>query len=356
MTGIHSVILAGGQGTRFWPVSRASLPKQFLSIEEGSPSLIKKTTLRALKLSDPDSIWSVTSDALAPLVAEHVPESRIISEPIAKNTAASIGLSAIHIAHVDPNAVMVVMPSDHAIKNEDALIDVLRLSAKVARSIPVLVTIGIAPESPHTGFGYIKKGKAIPGFDGVYSVQRFFEKPNLERAIEYVKSGDFFWNSGMFVWSVQSILDAIHDELPDLYEGLIEIKSVIGTPKEKEVTQKVFNALEGVSIDIGVLEHVKNTVVVPASEFGWNDVGAWDAWAEYFDVDADNNRTQGDVSLIESSGCVVRSHGPHVAVLGAEDLVVITSSDAILVCPKNKVQDVRKIVDNLKKKNRTELI
>jgi len=356
MTGIHSVILAGGQGTRFWPVSRASLPKQFLSIEEGAPSLIKKTAMRALKLSDKNAIWSVTSEALASLVGEHVPESKIISEPIPKNTAASIGLSAIHIAHVDPHAVMVVMPSDHAIKNEDALIETLRTAAKVAKSIPVLVTIGISPDSPHTGFGYIKKGKSIPGFDGVFSVQRFFEKPSLERAIEYVKSGDFYWNSGMFVWSVQSILDAIHDEMPDLFEGLTEIKSVIGTSKEKEVTKKVFNALEGVSIDIGVLEHVKNSVVVPASDFGWNDVGAWDAWAEYFDVDAENNRTQGDVSLIESTGCIVRSHGPHVAVLGAEDLVIITSKDAILVCPKNKVQDVKKIVENLKKKERINLI
>lgn len=345
---IHSVILAGGQGTRFWPVSRVSLPKQFLSITHDQKSLIRATADRAIQVSTKDNLWVVSTSPLHKLVSEHVPEAKIIVESVPRNTAASIGLAAIKIGSVDPNGVMIILPSDHAVKNEKYLISLLKEAAELAAKQPLLVTFGIRPTSPQTGYGYIRRGGAIHGFDNAFFVRRFFEKPNQERAQEYVQAGDFLWNSGMFAWSVSSILAAIEDELPLLHAGLQEIKNSLGTKQEEEVIARVFDGLESISIDFGVLEHVRNTAVIQADDFGWNDVGAWDAWAEYFQSDKAGNQIEGEVLMIESERCIVRSSGRLIAVLGLEDLVVIESQDATLICPRERVQDVRKVVDQLR--------
>lgn len=350
---IVPVILAGGQGTRFWPVSRKKLPKQFLSISDDGRSLIRCTADRALKIAKND-LMVVTTDPLRGLVSEHVPEARVIVEPEARNTAASIGLAAAYMK--DLNDIMVILPSDHVVENEEVFSSLLIEAANLANTQPLLVTFGIKPTSPNTGYGYIRRGGAINGFENAYFVRRFFEKPNLERARDYVNSGDYLWNSGMFAWSGKSILAAIEDELPALYQGILKIREGIGTPDEVKVTKEVFSDLENISIDFGVLEHVKNTAVIQASDFGWNDVGAWDSWAQYFSVDPAGNKIEGDAVTVESTGCIIKSRGRHVAVLGVKDLVVIETDDATLVCPRDRVQDVKKVVEVLNEKKREDLL
>lgn len=350
---IIPVILAGGQGTRFWPVSRRKLPKQFLSISDDGKSLIRATADRALKVGS-NGLFVVTTDPLRALVSEHVPESKVIVEPEPKNTAASIGLAAAYFKNLDD--IMLVLPSDHVVENEEVFTALLKEAANLANTQPLLVTFGIKPTSPNTGYGYIRRGGAINGFDNAYFVRRFFEKPNLERAEDYVRSGDYLWNSGMFAWSARSILAAIEDELPGLYEGLKKIRDAIDTPKEASVIAQVFSELENISIDFGVLEHVKNTAVIQASDFGWNDVGAWDSWAAYFEMDKAGNKIEGDAVTVESSGCIIKSKGRHVAVLGVKDLVVIETDDATLVCPRDRVQDVKKVVEVLNEKKREDLL
>lgn len=347
------VILAGGQGTRFWPVSRRKLPKQFLSITDSGKSLIRSTADRALKIAS-NGLIIMTTEPLKSLVKEHVPEAMVITEPEPKNTAASIGLAAVYFEN--PDDIMLVLPSDHVVENEEVFTQLLKDASNLASTQPLLVTFGIKPTSPNTGYGYIRRGGAINGFSNAYFIRRFFEKPNLERAEDYVRSGDYLWNSGMFAWSAKNILAAIEDEIPSLYSGLMRIKDAIDTPNETSVVAEVFSELDNTSIDFGVLEHVKNTAVIQTSDFGWNDVGAWDSWGQYFEVDSSGNKVEGDALAVESTGCIIKSKGRHVAVLGVKDLVIIETDDATLVCPKYRVQDVKKVVEVLNERKREDLL
>lgn len=346
--------MAGGQGTRFWPVSRMKRPKQFLSISDDGESLIQATARRVLPLVGEQSTYIVTNKLHEPLIRQHVPDAVVISEPMGRNTAASIGLAAIYVDKQCPDAVCVVLPADHAIGNDELLCQALRRAADVARTHDSLVTIGVRPLSPHTGYGYIKRGAEIE--KGAFHVDRFFEKPSLERAEQYLESGNFYWNSGMFVWRTGTILTAIKNYLPDLHKALEEIRAAIGSPEEETVLERVFPTLESISIDFGVLEHARNCAVIEAEPFGWNDVGSWDAWAEHFERDSDGNLLRGDVLAIESKNCVVHSDHKMTAILGVENLVVIDSGDALLICPSSEVQEVRKIVEALKQRRRTELL
>lgn len=351
---IFAVILAGGQGTRFWPVSRMKRPKQFLSISDDGESLIQATARRVRPLVGEASTFIVTNKLHEPLIRQHVPDAVVVSEPIGRNTAASIGLAAIYVDAHCSDAVCVVLPADHAIGNDELLCQALKRASDVARTQDLLVTIGVRPLSPHTGYGYIKRGNSIDR--NAFRVDRFFEKPSLERAEQYLEAGNYYWNSGMFVWRTSTILSAIKDFLPDLHKGLMEIRDAIGTPQEQLVLDRVFPTLESISIDFGVLEHARNCAVIDAEPFGWNDVGSWDAWAEHFERDSDSNLLRGDVLAIESKNCVVQSEHKFTAILGVENLVVIDSGDALLICPSSEVQEVRKIVEALKQKRRTELL
>jgi mannose-1-phosphate guanylyltransferase len=350
---IRSVILAGGQGARFWPISRRHKPKQFLSINSSGESLIQATARRIEPLAGKDNLIVVTEAQLEPLIREHVSYAKVIGEPMRRNTAASIGLAAAAIAKQDPNIVMACFPADHAVADEPKLLAVLREAATLAAKHDVLVTIGIRPSFPHTGYGYMKRGAPIAG--NGYAVSRFYEKPNLERAKRYFESGEFFWNSGMFVWRAGVILEAFREFMPQLYDGLMKIQAAMGTPQEKKVMKDVFDTLESISIDFGVLEHARNCALLAAEPFGWNDVGSWDAWAENFETDSQKNLLHGDALVIDCRNCVVHSQQRLTAVIGAQDLVIIDSGDALLVCPRSHVQDVRKIVDELKKRNRENL-
>jgi mannose-1-phosphate guanylyltransferase len=355
--GVVVTILAGGQGTRFWPISRMKRPKQFLSISKDGESLIQATAHRVEPLTGGahgSGLCIVTNKLHEALIREHVPYARVLCEPVAKNTAASIGLAAIYHKHVEGDPVLLVLPADHAVKDPAALLETYRDAIAVARERPLLVTIGVPPTSPNTGYGYIKKGKRVT--DGVFAVSRFFEKPNEQRALKYFESGEYLWNSGMFAWRCSTILAALQEHMPELYAGLLKIEAAIGTPQEHAVVAEVFAVLDSVSIDFGVLELAKNCAVVVGRQFGWNDVGSWDAWAEHFEVDENKNLKYGDALTIDSQNCVVHSKNRLIALVGVDDLVVIDSGDAMLVCPRSRVQDVRKVVEELKKLGRNDLM
>lgn len=351
---VHIAILAGGQGTRFWPVSRKDKPKQFLSVCNSGESLIQATARRVEALHEAGGLHVVSNVAHTPLLKEHVPEANLIIEPLARNTAAAIGLAAIKIQHnLQHDPVVVCLPADHTVKDEGALVATLADAITVASEQDALVTIGIQPSEPNTAYGYIKRGDKKTSTS--YAVARFYEKPNIERAKTYFSSGEFYWNSGMFVWRASVILKAIAEFMPDLSTALQRIKERIGTPEEENVIAKEFEKLESISIDFGVLEHAKNCMVVHAREFAWNDVGSWDAWSDQFSKDARGNVVKGEALLIDSRDCVVHAMDKKIAVLGANDLVVIDSGDALLVCPRDKVQDVKKIVVELQSQGREDL-
>lgn len=354
----YVVVLAGGQGSRFWPLSRCSRPKQFLSMSANKESLIQATVRRVLPLVSPDRVLVVASSRLVPLVKDHVPEAGIVIEPDARNTAACIGLSAVATMVRNPgrDAVLVVLPADHAVSDEEKLRGALREAVSIAGSSDTLVTIGIPPVSPHTGYGYIKRGEHIVG--RAYKVDRFFEKPNLQRARKYLEQGLYSWNSGMFVWRAAVILEAFKEHMPEMYNGLMRIREALEAGQKlgaSALIDSVFSDLESISIDFAVLEHARNCVVIDAEPFGWNDVGSWDQWAENFAADQDGNLVHGDALVIDSKECVVRSEGRLIAAVGLEGVVIVDSGDALLVVSRENVQDVRKVVSELKARGRNEL-
>jgi mannose-1-phosphate guanylyltransferase len=352
------VVLAGGQGSRFWPLSRSAKPKQFLSINESGESLIQSTVRRVEPLVGKDNIRVVAHAGLHGLIREHVPNAQILGEPSARNTAACIGLSAVY-AQVESKCsdpVLVVLPADHAVRDEEKLRNALADAIENARHREVLVTIGIPPTEPHTGYGYIKRGSLLSG--KAYQVERFFEKPSFERAQKYLEQGGFSWNSGMFVWRADVILSAFQSYLPQMYDGLMKIKGLLEASPAgvEEKVAEVFSSFESISIDFGVLEHARNCVVIEAEEFGWNDVGSWNQWAENFATDAEGNLIRGDAVVIDTTGCVIRSDKRLIAAVGLKDVVIIDTGDALLVAARDSVQEVRKVVDELKRRDRKDLM
>lgn len=352
------VVLAGGQGSRFWPLSRSAKPKQFLSIDESGESLIQSTVRRIEPLVGKSNVRVVAHAGLHALIREHVPNATILSEPSARNTAACIGLAAVH-AQVESGAadpVLVFLPADHAVRDEEKLRSALAEAIENARQGDVLVTIGIPPTEPHTGYGYIKRGAAVSG--KAFQVERFFEKPSAERAQKYLEQGGFSWNSGMFAWRADVILKAFQSYLPQMYDGLMKIKAILERNAGDVDLQvaEVFSSFESISIDFGILEHARNCVVIEADEFGWNDVGSWDQWAENFATDSDGNLIRGDAVVIDSTDCVIRSDKRLIAAVGLKDVVIIDTGDALLVVARDSVQEVRKVVDELKRRDRKDLM
>lgn len=353
------VIMAGGQGTRFWPFSRRNRPKQFLAIGPRNESLIQATARRARALTSTGKIVVVGNALHEPLIHEHVPFASILSEPDARNTAAALGFAALRVQRTNPGAVMVALPADHMIGDEDRFQRTIEDAAEIARTRDVLVTVGIVPTFPHTDYGYIRRGEKIQetrSRRGAFLVTRFFEKPSLQRARVYFGSDEFYWNSGIFVWRPEVLLQAIREYMPDLYQGLQKIDAALDTPSEKTVLTEVYESLECISIDFGVMEHARNCVVIDAEPFGWDDVGSWDAWAEHLGLDEEGNASRGDVLFMDSTGCIVHSEYRYTAVVGAEDLVVIDSGDALLVCPRDQLPDIEKVVGELRKRGRGDLV
>lgn len=351
---LRVVIMAGGSGTRFWPLSRQSKPKQFLKMGSGDLSLIANTARRMLPAVEADQILVVTNKMHVDLVRQHLPNVRILGEPVGRNTAASIGWAAVMFRHLGLNPINIVLPADHNINSEDIYHDVLLKAIHLASEQSLLVTLGINPTFPHTGYGYIKRGQALQGDS--YLVEKFVEKPDLALAEQYFSSGDYYWNSGMFIWRNDVILAAIEKLMPDLYSGLLRLEAAFDSSDEQSRVDEIFSTLPSQSIDYGVLERAENKAVVVSDDFGWNDVGSWDQWAEYIDSDEDGNAVQGDAIALNSKNCVVCSDKNTTVVFGAEDLIVINAGDAVLVCPRDAVQDIKKVVEELQRRGRNDLL
>ncbi len=352
-----AVIMAGGKGERFWPKSRTNCPKQFLSLTSDGETMIQKTVKRLAPLVAQEDIYIVTNAAYMELIAQQLPDlptENVIAEPCARNTAPCIGLAAAIIQKKYGEAVMFVLPSDHLIHAEDMYVDTLCKAAQAAENGTNLVTLGITPTYPETGYGYIKYVKGS-GKDGVYEVERFVEKPNLPTAKEYLENGGYLWNSGMFIWKTTSILQNIERYMPDLYEGLQPIAEAYGTADFEVVLNEKFCTLPSESIDFGIMEKAQNIYTIPGN-FGWDDVGSWLALERINPIDADRNMFDGDIISVNSKNCTVCGGKRTVAVLGLEDVVIVDTPDALLVCDKNSTQDIKKVLAELRAQGREELL
>lgn len=355
-----AVIMAGGKGERFWPKSRSNYPKQFLSLTNDGKTMIQLTAERLLSLVSYEDMFIVTNKNYVKLVKEqlpNIPEENILAEPVAKNTAPAIGLAATLIQQKYEDAVMLVLPSDHLIKQNQMYIDTLKTAINVAKEGENLVTIGITPNYPETGYGYINYGHAnySDKYSNVYEVERFVEKPNIEKAKEYLESGNYIWNSGMFVWKTSTILNNFKQLLTDTYEGLMDIKEAFGKNNYEDVLYDKFSNFKSESIDYGIMEKASNIYTIPGT-FGWDDVGSWLALERITKTNEYGNSVTGNVITINSKNSIISGTDKLIATVGIEDLIVVDTEDAMLICSKECTQDVKKVIENLKICNRTEYI
>lgn len=352
-----ALIMAGGRGERFWPKSRKTLPKQFLSLTGDGKTMIQLTVERILPLVEMDDIYIVTNKDYRQLVREQlpeIPERNILCEPVGRNTAPCIGLGAMHINQKYDDAVMMVLPSDHLIKQKKLFVDILGQACEIAEEDGNIVTVGITPSYPETGYGYIKfltekkKGSA-------FKVEKFVEKPNMEKAKEYLASGDYLWNSGMFMWKVSTILNKMQTLLPQIYQKLTQIGEAIGTPEEDKVLQEIFPTVESISVDYGILEKTDSIYTLPG-DFGWDDVGSWLAVSRVRGTDENNNVLTGNVLAVDTTDCVVEAQEKLIATVGLKNLIVVDTKDAMLICEKEKANDIKKVLETLRNDDRQEYL
>ncbi|MHC4957417.1 MAG: mannose-1-phosphate guanylyltransferase [Planctomycetota bacterium] len=342
----HVVILAGGAGTRFWPSGRRARPKQLLKIS-GPRSLLAETLARCEPLAAPTETWIVTADLQLEGVrreAPDLPDAQLIAEPSMRNTAAAIGLAAVRIRARDPEGVMVVMPADHAIEPPDVFVSTFRAAVARAASEDVLITVGIRPTGPATGYGYIEGGDAVAEVEGhtVHRVRSFKEKPDAATAAAFLATGNYFWNSGMFVWRAETLLRAMREHLPGHAEVLEDIATSEGLSPDS------YARFENIPIDVGVMERADNVEVFPAT-FLWDDVGSWLALDRLHERDDNGNTVLADHVGIDTENCIVVGKDGHiVATLGVSDLIVVHTKDATMVCRKDRAEDVREIAKRLK--------
>jgi len=347
----HAVIMAGGQGTRFWPRSRRDVPKQFLALLS-ERTMIEESVGRIEDLFSRKSIYVVTVGEQAEVVRKRVAgldPQKIIVEPEMRNTAACIGLAAVHILHRDDDATMAVMPSDHMIRPSRNFIKTLALAEIVARRKGAFVTIGAPAREPATGFGYIERGDELMNAGGraVYRVASFREKPDRATAERYVEQGRYYWNCGIFVWRVADLVAAFKEHLPQHYNALMRIRDALDTPRADEVTKSEYSALESISIDYGLMEKVHNVAVVPA-DFEWDDVGSWAALRRLCPADHDGNVISGRHCGVDTTDCVVAGSEEYlVATVGVSDLVIVVTPDAALVCHRDRAEDVRQLIGKM---------
>ena len=350
---MYCVIMAGGSGTRFWPRSREGRSKQFLAIL-GKKSLIQNTIARFQALDSLKDIYVVAKKSQENELLKHLGKlsrDNIIYEPFGRNTAACIGLAAGHISKRDGEGVMVASPSDHMIKNKSKFSKTIRAAVQLAGEKDGIVTIGITPDRPATGYGYIQAGEEIDPTGGVktYSIKTFAEKPNLATAQRFLQSGDFYWNSGIFIFRVSVFLKAVKRHMPDLHEGLMAIKRIVDKPNYENVLNKVYRELKSVSIDYGIMEKTKNVYLV-RGDFEWNDLGSWEQVYKLSPKDEDGNVTTGDTIIVDTKNSYVYNSKGIVTVLGLENVIVVQDGSATLVCSREKAEEVKGIVDRLKRK------
>jgi len=354
----HAIILAGGRGTRFWPRSRTRTPKQLLNIV-GHDTMLEQTAARLAPLFPASRQWVVTNAEQAAAVRKQmprVPASHILAEPVGRNTAAAIGLAAAHLLHdglgKENDALMAVLPADHYIAQPARYLKIVRAALHVARAAGSLVVLGIPPSRSEIGFGYIERarGKAIDA-DGapVFSVRRFAEKPKLALARKYVASGNYYWNAGMFFWRVSTFLGNLEKFLPKTHDALMRLAGEIGTPRYARTLARIYPKLENISVDYAILEPATTRAAAPSvfvlpAEVGWSDIGSWTAVYELLARKSGENVSAGRHVALDASGNFLWSPNKFVAAIGVRDLVVVETDDALLICPRERAQDVGKIV------------
>ena len=362
------IILAGGSGTRFWPRSRKARAKQVLALD-GERSMIQRTVDRLSPLSGSEDVWVITNDLLSDTICgqlDNVPEEQVVCEPAARNTAPAAGLAAFLIERTNPDAVLGMFPADHVIANEPGFIAVIKRAIEIAAAGENMVVLGVTPTRAETGYGYIETGDAAG--EGMVRVRRFTEKPNQERAEEFVAAGNYHWNSGIFVWSARTLANAVREHLPETAPLLEKIAAAHGTPRFRDVFAELYPQCENISVDYAILEprsakgeHRSNLYCLPAN-FGWNDLGSWAALFEHQYERKTNTDQRGNVS--ESAGSLaldahdnyVFSPKKFVALVGVKDLVVVETEDAVLITTRHHSQDVGKVVKELAAQGRKDLI
>jgi mannose-1-phosphate guanylyltransferase len=366
----HAVILAGGRGTRFWPRSRTRTPKQLLNIV-GDDTMIHQTVARLSPLFPASRLWVVTNTEQAAEVRRQlpaVPTLHVLAEPLGRNTAAAIGLAAVHLLRTaPPDALMAILPADHVITQTERYRRIVRAALKVAARPGALVCLGIPPTRPDTGFGYIespgellKRAHRVSGVP-VLPVRRFTEKPPLARARRYVASGRYLWNAGMFFWRVSTFLALLERFLPKTHAALLRLADTIGTPRYDAALRRVYPQLENVSVDYAILEPAsrdrrRSPVFVLPAAIGWSDIGSWAAVYELLAAKAGENVSAGSLLALDAAGNFLWSPHKFIAAVGIHDLVVVDTPDALLICPRDRAQDVGRIVKQLESQKARKLL
>jgi mannose-1-phosphate guanylyltransferase len=350
------VILAGGSGTRLWPRSRQALPKQYLDLT-GQGTMLQETFARLTPLVPPERILLITNQDYVDLARQQLPDlppEHIVAEPIMRGTAAAVGLGAVRAQHLRPDAIMASVHADHLILKPDRLRAALAAAAEVAER-GSLVTLGIQPTFAHTGLGYVEHGELLAPANGhpVFRVVRFTEKPDLPTAQRFVADGSHSWNSGLFAWRVDRILAEYERRLPELHAGLVEIGRSLGTPAADETLRRIFPTLPHQTIDYGIMERAADIAVLPV-DIGWTDIGSWGTLLEVLDADEGGNVVRGPdpVFTLDTRNTLIYTAGRLVAAIGLENLVIVDSGDALLICPKERAEEVRHVVEWLKQTGR----
>jgi len=356
----YAIIMAGGIGSRFWPISRTSHPKQFIDILGTGKTLIQNTYDRFLKVCPKENIYVVTNEIYTDLVKKQLPDmgdDQILTEPVMRNTAPCIAYGSFKIESMNPDAAIVVAPSDHLILDEGAFVSTIEKSLKVASENNCLITLGIKPSRPDTGYGYIQYTD-ISLKNDFFKVKTFTEKPTLEIAKTFLQSGDFLWNAGIFVWSARAIVEAFNQYLPDMYEIFAESRPVYNTTGEKNHIHKTYQQCTNISIDYGIMEKADNVYVLP-SEFGWSDLGTWASIYELAEKDYVGNAVipSEKVIMYDSSNCMVNVPAEKLVILqGLHDYIVVEANNTLLICPRDQEQNVKKVVADVKQQFGTKYI
>jgi len=351
--------MAGGSGTRFWPRSKALKPKQYLNLF-GNESLLQSTIQRFSTFTPTENIYVVSGKSQATVLEEQapmLPKENLIYEPVGKNTLPCIGLAAMFAERENPEGVMVVTPSDHLIENDGLFRDTVLAAVKIADERDGIVTIGITPTYPATGYGYVQTAENITGSEKIkqFKVERFVEKPNEATASEYLEHGGFYWNSGLFVFKISVFLEAVKQFAPALYADLRKIQSDLGNPSFEQTLDTIYRAVEGISVDYGIMEHAKNIYLVEGN-FVWNDLGSWESVYLTAEKDENGNGGSGESVIIDSKNSYIYSETGIIALVGLDDVIVVQDGNTTLVCKRDKAEDIKKVVDRLKAENKNQYL